>query len=34
MQADKLRELIQYIRKVIESKEEYRKLPESRGGYM
>jgi len=32
--ADKLRELIKLIRNIIESKEEYKKLPEPRSGYL
>ena len=32
--ADKLRELIKLIRDIIESKEEYKKLPPPRGGYL
>lgn len=32
--ADKLRELIKLIRDIIESKEEYKKLPPPRGGYI
>jgi hypothetical protein len=32
--ADKLRELITLIRNIIESKEEYKKLPEPRSGYL
>ncbi|OPX90113.1 MAG: hypothetical protein A4E53_01328 [Pelotomaculum sp. PtaB.Bin104] len=31
--ADKLRELVTHIRNLIESKEEYKKLPPARGGY-
>lgn len=31
--ADKLRELIKYIRSIVESKMEYKKLPPPRGGY-
>ncbi|MFC2015244.1 hypothetical protein ACFLUP_04565 [Chloroflexota bacterium] len=33
-EADNLRELIKLIRDIIESKEEYQKLPEPTGGYM
>jgi len=33
-QADKLRELFKLIRDIIESKEEYQKLPEPAGGYL
>jgi len=32
--AEKLRELIKFIRDIIESKEEYKKLPSPRGGYL
>ena len=32
--ADRLRELIQLIREIIEAKEEYKSLPEPTGGYM
>jgi hypothetical protein len=32
--ADKLRELINLIRNIIESKEEYKKLPEPKSGYL
>ena len=32
--ADQLRELINLIRSIVESKEEYKSLPESKGGYM
>ena len=32
--ADKLRELIKFIRGIIESKEEYKKLPEPKSGYL
>ena len=32
--ADRLRELIQLIRDIIEAKEEYKNLPEPTGGYM
>lgn len=32
--ADKLRELINFIREIVESKEEYKKLPPSTGGYL
>ena len=32
--ADKLKELITLIRNIIESKEEYKKLPEPRSGYL
>ena len=32
--AEKLRELINLIRDIIESKEEYKKLPSPRGGYL
>jgi hypothetical protein len=32
--ADKLRELIRYIENVIESKEEYKRLPTPRGSYL
>ena len=32
--ADKLRELIQLIKDIIESKDEYQKLPEPKSGYM
>ena len=31
--ADKLRELIQLIRGIVESKNEYKKLPPTRGSY-
>jgi hypothetical protein len=34
IQADKLKELINLIRDIIESKDEYKSLPESKGGYM
>ncbi len=33
-QADRLRELISLIRGIIESKDEYKKLPEPKGGYL
>ena len=33
MDADKLRELIQLIKDIIESKEEYKQLPEPKAGY-
>lgn len=33
-QADRLRELINLIRSIIESKDEYKKLPEPKGGYL
>ena len=32
--AEKLRELIKFIRDIIESKEEYKQLPPARGGYI
>jgi len=32
--ADKLRELIQLVRDIIESKEEYKELPEPKSGYL
>ena len=32
--ADRLRELIEFITNIIESKEEYKSLPEPRGGYL
>jgi len=32
--ADRLRELINLIRSIIESKEEYKRLPEPKGGYL
>ncbi len=32
--AEKLRELIKYIIQIIKSKEEYKKLPEPKGGYL
>ena len=32
--AMKLRELINFIRNIIESKEEYKKLPPAQGGYL
>ena len=32
--ADRLRELIELIRDIVESKEEYKKLPEPRSGYL
>ena len=32
--ADRLRELIEFITDIIESKEEYKRLPEPRGGYL
>lgn len=32
--ADKLRELIRYIKNIIESKPEYKKLPQPKGGYI
>jgi len=32
--ADKLRELISLVRNIVESKEEYKKLPEPRSGYL
>ena len=32
--AKKLRELIKFIRDIVESKEEYKKLPPPRGGYL
>ncbi|OGO30551.1 MAG: hypothetical protein A2Z29_11270 [Chloroflexi bacterium RBG_16_56_11] len=32
--ADRLRELIEFIRGMVEAREEYKKLPEPRGGYL
>ena len=32
--ADKLRELINLIRDIVKSKDEYKELPEPKGGYM
>ena len=34
IKADKLRELSQLIRDIIESKDEYKQLPPAKGGYL